>query len=246
MAGAGKPLTLFHLKVNAMKRVLLSVLTLFLMSVVVYGQQEVTTFLGIPVDGSKSEMIQKLKEKGFMSDPEDPERLIGEFNGKDVYLSVATNKNKVWRIMVLEAHPMNEADVRIRFNNLCQQFLNNGKYSPMLYSNCEIPDDEDISYEMKIHNKRYEAAFYQRSVLWNDSVALSKAVQPILLEKFTAEQLANPTEEIRVEMGVTKAMYISKLQDKKVVWMTIANMSENYYIVMYYDNKYNEANGEDL
>ena len=30
-----------------------------------FGQSDVTKFLGIPVDGFKSEMIQKLKEKDF-------------------------------------------------------------------------------------------------------------------------------------------------------------------------------------
>ena len=42
-----------------------SVLLLFLLSISIYAQQNVTKFLGIPVDGSKADMIQKLKEKGF-------------------------------------------------------------------------------------------------------------------------------------------------------------------------------------
>ena len=48
-----------------MKSFLLSILMLFTVSIAMYGQREVTKFLGIPVDGNKSEMIRKLKEKGF-------------------------------------------------------------------------------------------------------------------------------------------------------------------------------------
>ena len=47
-----------------MKKIL-SVLMLLLLSISIYAQQNVTKFLGIPVDGSKTAMIQKLKEKGF-------------------------------------------------------------------------------------------------------------------------------------------------------------------------------------
>lgn len=44
---------------------LLSITMLLISSLFIYAQQDVTKFLGIPVDGSKSEMIQKLKAKGI-------------------------------------------------------------------------------------------------------------------------------------------------------------------------------------
>ena len=50
-----------------MKKIL-SVLMLLLLSISIYAQQNVTKFLGIPVDGSKAAMIQKLKAKGFTYD----------------------------------------------------------------------------------------------------------------------------------------------------------------------------------
>ena len=230
-----------------MKRVLLPILMLFLASAVMYGQQkEVTKFLGIPVDGSKSEMIRQLKEKGFKPTPDDPEVLTGEFNGMDVNLYVVTNKGKVWRIMVADNHLASETDIRIRFNNLCHQFENNKKYMPMSYSGYEIPKDEDIDYEITVNDKRYEAIYYQMPTMLNDSVALRRAIQPILLEKFTAEQLANPTEEIKKEIEVTKYTYLIELYHKKIVWFTIANVYGQYYLTLFYDNEYNRANGEDL
>jgi len=36
-----------------------------------HAQHNVTQFLGIPIDGSKSEMIRKLIAKGYVTDPYD-------------------------------------------------------------------------------------------------------------------------------------------------------------------------------
>lgn len=46
-----------------MKSVLATLLLIF--SVSLYAQKDVTQFLGIPVDGSKSEMIKNLKQKAL-------------------------------------------------------------------------------------------------------------------------------------------------------------------------------------
>ena len=92
-----------------------------------YAQNDVTKFLGIPVDGTKSEMIRKLKEKGFVYDQTN-DRLTGEFNGTNVNIYVVTTNNKVSRIMVCDENMTNETNIRIRFNNLCYQFKNNSNY----------------------------------------------------------------------------------------------------------------------
>ena len=100
---------------------------LLISSLFVYAQQDVTKFLGIPVDGSKSEMIQKLKAKGYTSSQHNKEILVGEFNGTDVNIHIATNNNKVCRIMVCDANSIDEGGIRIRFNRLCEQFKKNKK-----------------------------------------------------------------------------------------------------------------------
>ena len=90
-------------------------------------EKDVTKFLGIPVDGYKPAMIEKLKAKGFRSIP-NADLLEGEFNGTDVLLSIVTNNNKVWRIMLTDKNfTRNVTDIKIRFNQLCKQFENNPK-----------------------------------------------------------------------------------------------------------------------
>ena len=129
-------------------------------AIAVYAQQEktVTQFLGIPVDGSKTEMIRKLQAKGFQKS--EIGDLEGEFNGQDVYISVVTNNNKVYRIMVQDQIPKNESSIKIRFNTLCSQFANNPKYISL--QDYTILESEDIGYEIRVNKKRYEADYFQR------------------------------------------------------------------------------------
>ena len=214
------------------------------MSSVMFGQQEVTKFLGIPVDGSKEEMIRKLKDKGFRPDPQGGEALVGQFNGSEVNVYVATNNDKVWRIMVCDANLMGETDIKIRFNNLCRQFQNNKKYMYISSTSYELPDDEDVAYEISVNDKRYEAVYYQLpSVI--DTVAIAKAIEPSL-SQYTEEQLANPTKEIQVDMIAATLTYMYELCAKRSVWFMISSLYGQYYITMFYDNGYNQANGEDL
>ena len=140
-----------------MKKIL-SVAFLLMLSVALYAQKEVTKFLGIPVDGSKSSMIQKLKNKGFVYYPS-ADYLKGEFNGQQVDVFIATNNNKVYRIMVCDKNDWDEGQIKIRYNTLCRQFANNQKYVPI--SAEELSESEDISYEMTVHNKQYQAAYAQ-------------------------------------------------------------------------------------
>ena len=216
---------------------LLSITMLLISSLFIYAQQDVTKFLGIPVDGSKSEMIQKLKAKGYTSSPLDKDVLVGEFNGADVNIHVVTNNNKVYRIMICDVNNIDERAIQIRFNRLCEQFVNNSKYSSLPLEEYMIPDDEDISYEITVHKKRYEAVFYQKT----DETFMAKQIEAAF-PQYTREQLANPSEELRAEIVNFVTQYISK----KAVWFMINERLGKYCITMYYDNEYNNANGEDL
>ncbi|UEA62041.1 hypothetical protein LK429_08095 [Hoylesella buccalis] len=82
-----------------MKKIL-SLAFLLMLSLSLFAQRQVTKFLGIPVDGSRTAMIQKLKAKGFRYNSYS-DMLEGQFNGTDVVILVQANNNKVWRIAVV-------------------------------------------------------------------------------------------------------------------------------------------------
>ena len=220
---------------------LFSIAVLCLLSAVMLAQEkDVTKFLGIPVDGSKAEMIRKLREKGYHPTAYNSDVLEGEFNGVDVHIHVVTNNNKVCRLMVADAATLGERDIQIRFNRLCRQFENNSRYTSYRDGQT-IPEDENISYEMLVHKKRYEAVFYQAPVEPD-----SLAVQMFLSSRYTDEQIEHATEELKTEMYSKALDYLLERKLKKSVWFMISEHYGKYYICMYYDNEYNRASGDDL
>lgn len=159
-----------------------------LFSAVLYAQKDVTEFLGIPVDGTKQQMIENLKAKGFVYDSQ-KDVLSGEFNGEDVSISIQTQGNKVWRVTVVDENYRDETQIKIRFNKLVRQFENKESYleckAPYwayyikasalqkgLLSEEEIPelfddflydqkisDNENIGNGIMINKKKYQALF---------------------------------------------------------------------------------------
>lgn len=234
--------TFDRLKITVMKKLVLIFITL-LFSVSMFAQEDVTKFLGIPVDGFKPEMVRSLKAKGFVQHPYNADILTGEFNGREVNVGVVTNNNKVYRIFLQDKYTVSETDIKIRFNTLCSQFKNNKKYISI--GDQSIPEDEDISYEIGVKNKRYEATFFQTPEKI-DTLGMQAQLLEALKVLYTEEELANPTEEMQTKMLELKMLYTYKLIDSKQVWFMIDQVGSNYRILMYYDNKRNQANGEDL
>lgn len=225
-----------------MKKLFL-IIAAVMMAVSVMAEIYPTKFLGIPVDGTKQEMIQKLKAKGFMYHNEHGEEfLTGEFNGSSVHIFIDTNNNKVYRIMVAEANSYPEKQIRIRYNNLMQQFNDNKKYVSAVPGQTFIPSDEDISYEMTVHNKTYNATYVQITHDLDTTIVrqdMSKALEEIpvsLASELDAETLA--------AYCIMRAVVMQ--YENNMVWFTISEFKGEYYLSIYYDNLYNQANGEDL
>ena len=141
---------------------------------------------------------------------------------------------------------VDEGQIKTRFNTLCKQFKENSKYISL--GNYEISEDEDISYEMSVNNKRYEAIFYQKPIV-TDSIEGEKIYADFeekVLQKYTENELENSTDDVNEELLKSTILYAMELASKKAVWFSISESYGEYYISMYYDNEYNKANGEDL
>ncbi len=192
-------------------------------------------FLGIPVDGTKTEMISKLKQKGYTlcQDPKlaEYETLEGEFNGRDVHITVVTNNNKVYRIVVQDVKTLDETDIKIRYNTLVSQFRNNKRYWYNPYVEQILDDDFDISYEMRVNHKRIQANFVQK-----------------LSEDDIQKLWDNFPEFKEQDQDTQEALYNVIASDSNSVWFMIAKLDyrDEYWIALYYDNLNNAPNGDDL
>ena len=176
------------------------IITMASLPLMLHANDKAIKFLGIPVDGYKSEMIQNLREKGFKHSVIDGEDVLeGEFNGSDVNIYIATYNNKVWRIGVVDAMPRDEYQIKLRFNKLCEQFERNIRYSS-LSDDQTIPIDEDISYEMYVNEKRYEATFFQKP----DNPNLKSGIEELMLElnKLSTNQTDSLTTKQQIEFFV--------------------------------------------
>lgn len=219
---------------------------MFFLCISIFAQKDVTKFLGIPVDGSKTQMRQKLIAKGYTPKRNGKDEYFsGEFNGYDVHIRIVTTNNKVSRIMVSDAETLDEANIKIRFNNLVNQFKNNKRYLSL--SDQSIAEDVNIQYEQLVNKKTFEAIFYQK--LETDKLDENKIQEQImkeLLTKFTEEEIKSNSEQVQTEKSIILIRKTSDLLTKKLVWFRILEFGGEYYISMFYDNEYNRANGEDL
>ena len=223
-----------------MKKIILMMIAMTISFASFAQNKDVTTFLGIPVDGTVSSMKQKLVSKGFVPKKVGTnEFLEGEFNGCDVNVYICTNKNKVYRIMLADNNKVDEAQIKIRFNNLVKQFENNKRYHA--FADYSLSDKEDISYEMGINNKEYVAYYLQDPDFEN----IDAQIQIAIKEKYSAEELKNPSETVKNDIkDITNK--ILGYHFMKRVWFCIERYNGEYGICMFYDNEYNRANGEDL
>ena len=238
-----------------MKRLLSFVIGILIMCSTVFGQSEGTLkFLGIPVDGSKSEMVAALKDKGFRYDSNSG-FLVGDFNGRESHIGIVENHGKVYRVVVFDANTSDAGQIRIRFNNLIHQFENSNDKYYYINQNDKIPEDEDISYEISVNNKQYSAEFIYNPLYGNDELRdrlVNEVIEELGLEKIKDEKTAG---------GITYGEFysdkdnylISSLVGSKIiqmsnssVWFTICNHYGEYFIGIYYDNLVNKPNGEDL
>lgn len=215
---------------------------------------ESVKFMGIPVDGTKENMISQLEQKGFKYDAK-TDYLDGKFNGEDAILYVSTNKDVVDRIMVTFINPVSETDIKIKFNRLVRQFENNEKYFSVL-ENQSIDDDVDISYDISIKKKRFQAAYHQ--CYTKDEIDAIKALINENYDTFMDTFAESPEiKESGLSFNGTKdenvnaiaaLMGMAYMMNNDVWFMISENPTRyNYYMItVFYDNLSNRPNGEDL
>lgn len=149
-----------------MKRFFVFIAFVFAIVNISYAQNDVTKFMGIPIDGTKEEMIKQLQSKGFKLVNKKIGVLKGEFNGYDSEIYIKTSRNKVNGIYVSDRYSStNEKNIISRFNHIVKQFYKNENYTIPFGCTIEdflIPNNEhQLWYNIKYNDKVYSACFNQ-------------------------------------------------------------------------------------
>lgn len=212
-----------------------------------------TRFLGIPIDGTKQEMIKKLEEKGFVYEGE-TDWLTGEFNGKEVILYIVTKNRKVCGINVRYRYFYTAEEIKSIYNDLFQQFQKNSKYIPVNLQQSVIPTDEDVAREMSQNNKEYFAGFLQRTNEADSTVVLNDSFKECtnkyidkLISLMPSDTLYNEAEYTKIVENIgeicwyeeLKAMYINNI----VGFQIDKAYGENYILFISYTNGHNKDIG---
>lgn len=226
-----------------MKQILLTFFAL-LFATLSFSQNLAVKFMGIPVDGTKSEMINALKVKGFNYNSNN-DYLTGTFNGMNVIVNVSTYKNKVDRIMVTNSEPINGQQIKSQYNELVSQFNNNEKYIKPGESDYNIPEKEDIYLGIAVDKKRYQAIYYQM-INFKDPNDVKNFSKYIYSKTDSTSLSKLPQNEQLKKVKEVSAQFLTEVAPKRVVWFMISGELEDYYISLFYDNEYNRPNGEDL
>jgi len=151
---------------------------------------------------------------------------------------------------------MSESRVITEYNILLGQFNRNKKYIA-LEENEKIPDNEDLSYEMTVKNKKYGAAFMYISPdlfteeeidnlhTMREQVEGMSSEEMQVMGQAMADSLQTRTSEISIEDTMKTINKLMSLVSGNV-WFTIHEHYGQYQIGIYYDNLKNRPNGEDL
>ena len=198
------------------------------------------TFLGVPVDGTKSDVINALTSRGFAYDL-DEEGMLGEFEGENVFLHISENKaGKVYQIMVY-FHTKESAKENIEvYNKLVNRFNADSTNYWSFYEEELIPENVNLDSLIKEEEGEIWAEYLLTQQL--DTAAYLQNTFAALLSKFTPEQIKNPTEEQRSEMVAIMQQEISKLHSGRVFIGLFKDEEEKgkYNVILYIYNQKNE------
>lgn len=221
-----------------MNRALLLTVISLMLSVYVFSKEETTRFLGIPVDGPKSEMIRKLQAKGYEYVSEE-DFFMGFYMGDPVYLFLQTVNDKVSRVIVYDIEQRTEEEIKYRFNSIYSRFAFNSRYERLGKRNLVLTPDDKLAYEMKRHNYIHKAVFKQVKVDEGDADIAKASAPAVGVHPVDMEQIKGDYRERRRRMHARAIGYVNRHTNesyKSQVWFVITERFGKFGVVMLYDN----------
>lgn len=138
----------------------LTIIIILLLSLTAAAQGNITTFMGIPVDGTKDAMTQQLLKNGVKHKGND--LVASNIEGKTYLIRLETHKGKVYRVSMVETKGTEDVNrILARYEALIEEYRENTS----MY--CEYEYNPPVNYkhandfEKYIHDGCYYAEFFQ-------------------------------------------------------------------------------------
>lgn len=216
----------------------------------------VIKFLGIPVDGTKEEMISRLKQKGFVFNNEI--MFQGEFNGSKIYGGIEAYHDRVYQIRFFYDNEGFDKSVVInKFNSLVLQYDTNEKYMSNInldkvirnIDSYLIDTYEDLAYELK-RGKVYMAQYYYTVDKDPSDTTGYFQYKKEQYRKFSNSIMLLKEEDrdkFLHDITSPEVFYMHRLeQDMVRFYITEGIGYGKFNIMIEYFNRRNAPNGEDL
>lgn len=238
-----------------MKKIVFTLLMLLTLSLSAQNDG-VIKFMGIPVDGSKSDMILKLKQKGFTYDYEN-DIFSGKFDGESISGMIQTYNDKVYNIRFThDVTGFNKSVVIHKFNLFVSKYNFNEKYMSCIefdkatkgIDTYQIDDYEDINYEMK-KGKVYRAQYYYK---YEKDLSDTTGYYQYKIETITKFSDLARSQGVNIDDYINEdtlqaLFFMHRLEQDLVQFYIIEGMNYNTFLIMFdYYNRRNAPNGEDL
>lgn len=142
---------------------LFSILLVTLLSFSVSAENEVTSFMGIPVEGNKKTLTESILSKGFKLTKDN--HIYGWYNSENVLVKILEGDKGVYGIEVIEVKGTKEVLSAItKYNSMVDWFKNLANYTeyeantPIIFDNIETK-----SIKKFIEKEWFVAEFYQKT-----------------------------------------------------------------------------------
>lgn len=202
------------------------------------------TFLGVPVDGTKSDIINALTSKGFAYDM-DEDGMFGEFEGEGAFVHISENKaGKVYQLMIY-FHTKESAKENIEvYNKLVTRYNADSTAYWSFYEEELLPENANLDSLLNIDDNIWAEYLLSQQV---DTAAYLENVFAVMLSKYTPEQIKNPTEEQRMQTVSIMQQEIAKLHSGRALIALFKDDDEagKYCVCLYVYNKKNEDPDEE-
>lgn len=142
-----------------MKRTIIAALTLVL-SLTLSAQNNVTVFMGVPVDGTEASMIAHLMKNGATRKGENI--VLNKIDGNPYIIRLKTNKGRLWRVSMIDSKGTKDVN---RILSIYEAMIdayreNTNQYCEYEYNKPVNPADS-LNWENYIHQGAYYAEFFQ-------------------------------------------------------------------------------------
>lgn len=161
-----------------MKRILTTAIA-FLLTLTLSAQSNITTFMGIPVDGTKAAMTAYLLKNGAKRQGKD--LIFNSIDGNPYIIRLMTNKGRVWRVSMVDGKGTKNVE---QILGIYEEMIDSYRANETQYCEYEYNKPVDPAHEQYWENFIHQGAYYAEFFQVSDPQLYSRRVAFRITDEF--------------------------------------------------------------